>query len=124
MIIGRASLYQKLQTNVCDLKFIRRIPKAGKPPYRRMLCTNNSVLLNSVNGKVILNFNSPSNPPEYNTASENVIVTWDIIMQDWRTINCNSVDLLVDYNENEFWDFYNKTLSKLTTSEKIIFMQS
>jgi hypothetical protein len=56
MRLGRAALAQLLMTNVVELRFKRRIEKAGFGDYRRMLCTNDRLLLTSQLGRNILNF--------------------------------------------------------------------
>jgi len=95
-----------LLAKVCEVKFARRNPKPGRPASRRMLCTNNVQLLNSVEGRTVLNYRPPRQAPDYNPNQENLIITWDILMQDFRTINCDTVDLIT-------------TLELFTTGKKL-----
>lgn len=89
-----------------------------------MLCCNNLNLLNSVNGKTVLNFRSSGSGPRYNTANENTIITWDIFMQNWRTINCDSVDLINKWSPDQFWDIFNESFAPLSADDKLLFMNT
>ena len=59
MITSLANLKAILLDKVCEVKFVRRNPKPGRPATRRMLCTNNVQLLNSVEGRTTLNYLLP-----------------------------------------------------------------
>lgn len=124
MKLSRGSLLNELNSNVCEIRFLRRTPKDGVPATRRMLCCNNLNLLNSVNGKTVLNFKPSSSSPRYNTANENTIITWDIFMQNWRTINCDSVDLLNKWTPDQFWDVFNESFAPLSAADKLLFMNT
>jgi hypothetical protein len=63
MRVSKAQLEQTLLTNVVDLRFSRRRPKEGVSPIRRMLCTKSSELLNSTNGRLLLNYYAPTQQP-------------------------------------------------------------
>jgi len=124
MKVSRNSLLSELNNKVCEIRFLRRMPKPNSPATRRMLCCNNLNLLNSVNGKTVLNFKSSSGGPRYNTANENTIITWDIFMQSWRTINCDNVDLINSWSEEQFWGTFNESFAPMSADEKIAFMNS
>ena len=64
MIIQKAALDALLLDNVCEIRFARRIIKPGQAPTRRMLCTKSLSLLNSVNGRISLNYFPPKGPPK------------------------------------------------------------
>ena len=83
MLVGRSQLLTLLMNNVCEVKFARRVFKPGAPPTRRMLCTNSFTLLNSENGRLTLNFRPTSNFQPYNPAVKNLIIVWDIFMQNY-----------------------------------------
>ena len=123
MIVGLSNLKSILLNKVCEVKFARRNPKPGRPSTRRMLCTNNVQLLNSVEGRTILNYNPPRQAPNYNPNQENLIITWDILMQDFRTISCDSVDLVTTLEADAtFWDYLSEKISPMTPQEKMNFM--
>ena len=123
MIVQRATLDNLLLNNVCEVRFVRRRPAAGKAVTRRMWCTKNYRLLNSINGRISLNYRPPSGPKKINEAVENVLVVWDIIMQDYRTISLDRCDLIQQIPANdEFWKFFNANLYPMTTEQKINFM--
>ena len=114
-----------LLNKVCEVKFARRNPKPGRPPSRRMLCTNNVQLLNSVEGRTVLNYRPPRQAPEYNPNQENLIITWDILMQDFRTINCDTVDLITTLEADEtFWVYINEEIAPMSSGEKMAFMNT
>ncbi len=114
-----------LLSNVCEVKFARRNPKPGRPASRRMLCTNNVQLLNSVEGRTVLNYRPPRQAPEYNPNQENLIITWDILMQDFRTINCDTVDLITTLEADEtFWVYINEKIAPMSAGEKMAFMNT
>jgi hypothetical protein len=123
MLISQPSLAAVLKSNVCEIKFLRRTVKQGRPPYRRMVCTNANNLLLSVDGRLTLNYTPPKTVPKYNVNEKNVIIAWDVLMQDFRTINCDSVNLIRSVPANqEFWDFFRKELLPMTSSQKMMYM--
>ena len=125
MIVGLSNLKSMLLSNVCEVKFARRNPKPGRPASRRMLCTNNVQLLNSVEGRTVLNYRPPRQAPEYNPNQENLIITWDILMQDFRTINCDTVDLITTLEADEtFWVYIHEKIAPMSAGEKMAFMNT
>jgi|TARA_R110000851_G_scaffold284517_1_gene438074 hypothetical protein len=125
MIVGLSNLKIMLLDKVCEVKFARRNPKPGRPASRRMLCTNNVQLLNSVEGRTVLNYLPPRQAPAYNPNQENLIITWDILMQDFRTINCDTVDLITTLDADQtFWVYINEKIAPMSAGEKMAFMNT
>lgn len=124
MKVSRNNLLSNLNNKICEIRFVRRMPKPNSPSTRRMLCCNDLNILNSVNGRTVLNFKPSGKAPRYNTANENTIITWDIFMQNWRTINCDNVDLLNSWTEDEFWNIFSESFAPMSSNEKIAFMNS
>lgn len=124
MIIQRAALDSLLLNNVCEIRFVRRRPRAGDGPTRRMLCTKSHDLLNSVNGRTTLNYAPPKGPVKINEAAENVLVVWDILMQSYRTISMNSCDLIQQIPNNDFWEYFNENIYPMSPEQKYNFMNS
>jgi len=126
MRVTLGTLKNLLENNVCEVKFSRRRPVAGEPLERRMLCTNSVVLLNSVNGKVLLNYRQPKRKPKFNPANKNLIITWDIFMQDFRCINTESCELIksIPVANDEFWKYFNESLRFMSVVEKERFMNT
>lgn len=123
MLISQPSLAAVLKSNVCEIKFLRRKVKPGRPPFRRMVCTNANSLLLSVDGRLTLNYAPPKTAPRYNVNEKNVIIAWDVLMQDFRTISCESVNLIRSVPANqEFWDFFRKELLPMTSAQKMMYM--
>ena len=123
MRVSRDALKSILQSNVGEVKFIRRRPKPGAPPYRRMLCTNNAPLLNSNKGRLALRYTPPKSAPAYNPSTKNLVLTWDIFMQNYRTINADNCQLISILPANDiFWDYFSEKLITMTPQEKMEFM--
>ena len=125
MLVSLTSLKSVLRNNVCEIKFFRRRPKPGKPMTRRMLCTNALQLLNSVEGRVTLNYKSPVKGLRYNPDQKNIVIVWDLFMQDYRCVSTDSCDLITSIPANEtFWKYFRNNLAKLTTAQKVSYMDS
>lgn len=126
MRLGRSALAMLLMTNVVELRFRRRIEKAGYGEYRRMLCTNDRGLLMSQLGRNILNFEPARQPPKYNPVQKNLIITWDIFLQNYRCINCNDVEVIAVINTSpdpkEWWQYFNESLLPMPGGQKAAFM--
>lgn len=124
-MIGYSSLKSMLLGNVAEIRYVRRIPSPEKGATRRMWCTNSASLLNSFNGRSILNYRAPKLMPPYNPNEKNIIITWDILMQDFRCISMESCDLLQSFPANDtFWKYFNENIFPMSTQQKLNFMQS
>lgn len=125
MLTTHNNLDSLLRENVCDVRVARRIPLSNKPPTRRMLCTKSFDLLSSANGKIVLNYKQPKGSKQFNESLKNALVVWDILMQDYRVVSTERVDLLNTYPVgDQFWDFFNREIYPMTTQQKIAFMES
>jgi len=128
MVLGRTALSILLQTNVVELRFHRRIQKAGFKDYRRMLCTNDKTLLLSTPGKTVLNYRVPTQSLKYDPASKNLIPTWDIFIQNYRMINCDAVEVIAVIKTSpdpmEFWKYFNERLNEMSGFHKQQFMNT
>jgi len=125
MIVTQQTLKALLLENVLDVRFVRRRPVAGKPPTRRMLCTKSFKLLNSTNGKIVLNYTPPKHEKQFNESIENACVVWDILMQNYRVVSADQVDVIREIPANDaFWQTFNKEILPLTAEQKIQFMNS
>lgn len=139
MAVSRDALRRLALTNVVEIVFTRR-DKYRRPQVRRMLLTLDPLLLNSVLGKKILGFRKPKTSPAYNAASKNLLIVWDLIMRDWRSIplettriiessviptrsqkNINN-DLANKKAQQAFWEYYNQTILKWTDGQRQSFM--
>jgi hypothetical protein len=124
MKVNLSALKGMLLTHVCDVRFVRKIPKPGYPMTRRMMCTNSADLLNSIDGKMALNYTPPKGNRQINEAQSNVARTWDVIMQDYRTINAAQCDLITSIPIADFWNYFNETLGTMTSDQKVAFMNT
>jgi len=90
-----------------------------------MLCTNSLSLLNSAEGRLALNYKRAINMPKFDPTSKNLVITWDIFMQDYRCINMIACDLIQAIPANKtFWTYFNQKLAGLSAPQKIAFMNS
>jgi hypothetical protein len=122
MRLGRSALSLLLQKNVVELRFRRRIRKPGFQDHRRMLCTNDMLLLKSALGTSILNYKPPSGAGlKYNPAAKNLVQTWDIFLQDYRMINCDEVEVIAIIQStpaDKFWQYFNESIMPMTSQRK------
>lgn len=125
MKVQRTTLDNILLNNVCEIRFTRKIPVTGKPPTRRMWCTKSYNLLTSTNGTVSLNYRAPKQAKVVNESLDNILVVWDVFMQDYRTINMNDCELLQQVPaDDSFWQYFNENLYPMSAAQKAVFMNS
>jgi hypothetical protein len=125
MKVQYSSLNSDLLNNVCEVRFLKRTSPPGQLEYRRMLCTKNYQLLSSINGKLTLNFREATRQKVINEAVKNVLVVWDILMQDYRIISLDDCDLITKIPADEtFWEYFNKNIYPMSTNQKVNFMKS
>ena len=124
MTINLPALKALLLSNVVEIRFVRKRPKPGHPQTRRMLCTNSYELLNTIEGKTTLNYRPPRHGKQINEEKNNVATTWDIFMQDYRTINAGQCDLLTTIPIDGFWDYFKQNIMILSAEDKIAFMNT
>lgn len=126
-LIQRSELSALLQHNVCEIVFVRRRPERApeRPEIRRMLCSNSLSLLTSQNGKTSLNFRFPKTPRRINEAKHNIVVVWDIFMQDYRNVSMDTCYLRQTIPDDDtFWKYYNDALLNMSPAQKMNFMDS
>jgi len=115
-------------TNAVELRFRRRIKKTGFKDYRRMLCTNDKTLLLSTPGKRVLHFMPTHSHLNYDPGSKNLVVSWDIFLQNWRMINCDDVEVIAVINTSpdpsKFWKYFNEQLVNMSARHKATFMNT
>jgi len=125
MIVQRSTLENLLLNNVVDLRFSRRIILPGKSPTRRMICTKSYSLLQSTNGRIVLNYSPPKHNKQFNEAKNNALVVWDVLMQDYRIVSVDKVDVIKEIPADEtFWNYFNTNIFPMSTEQKITFMDT
>lgn len=128
MNISPLGLRSLLQKNIAEIVFARRHEKPGWQPTRRIFCTLDRNLLLSLPGRMTLNFNPPTHPPPYDAKSKNLLVVWDIFMQDWRAISLDSANVVTvipchtKKQQEEFWKYFSDFIQQLTPQMKQTFM--
>lgn len=125
MRVSQSALTKLLEKNAVELRFLRRRPIAGSPPTRRMLATNDGMLLNSAAGKTALNFRPASGRLKFNPTQKGLVLTWDIFMQDYRLVPAESVDVvsvIPTTPPEEFWKYFSEVLSRMSSTDKEQFM--
>ena len=125
MKLSLGGLKTLLESNVVEIKFVRRIRLTNKPPTRRMLATLDRGVLDSKLGREVLNFKQPTQSPAYDAASRGLLTVWDIFLQDWRMIpvsNCEVVSVVPSKPPEKFWEYFNKTIANMTSVQKAAFI--
>lgn len=87
MSINPQTLDTILLSNVVDLSFIK---KDGSTRY--MTCTKSYDLLSSGEGKTILKYKEPKSGSR--NLHNGLLAVWDIDSFGFRTVNCDSVNIL------------------------------
>jgi hypothetical protein len=122
----QSALIQILNTHAVELKFLRRRPLPGNT-QRRMLATNDTRLLYSTPGRLALNFHGAPNRLDFSPQKKGLVMTWDIFMQDFRLIPAENVEIVRAIKTtppDEFWEYFNRVLSKMSQAQKVQFMHS
>lgn len=117
------------RNNICEIKFRRRNPVKGRPLFRRMLCTSNQRILMSLDGRLTLNYRPtypvPYSNPYYNADQKNLVIVWDILMQNYRAINMSYCNLIARVPANaQFWEYFNKEIYPKSPAQKMAWMDS
>jgi hypothetical protein len=89
-----------------------------------MLCTLDENLLNSVNGRLSLNYKPATAIMPYNAEAKNLLPVWDIFMQDWRMVNMNDCDLVETIKRDDFWKYFNEKLIPMSPQQKMQYMDT
>lgn len=133
MSLSPIGLQALAQQNVVELVFTRRHPKEGWSIGRRMLCTLNRKLLNSVAGKLTLNFRAPIYPPPYPTGHYRrykLACVWDILWSDYRMVPVESVQVVAvmptrtKSEIDQFWIYFSTKFYKMSPQDKITYMNA
>jgi hypothetical protein len=120
------TLIRILNTHAVELKFTRRRPLPGNE-FRRMFATNDTNLLNSVPGRLALNFHGAPKHLKFSPEQKGLVMTWDIFMQDFRLVPAENVEVvrvIKTTPPDEFWEYFNRVLSKMPESQKVAFMHT
>ena len=130
--LSREGLKALLQTHVVELAFARRNHKLGfkgqNPYMRRMLGTLDALLLQSLPGRLTLNYQIPVHPPAYNPVEHNVIFTYDLMWQEFRAVPVESTFIIAAHpthtqkDQEKFWRFFEAFLAKMSPQDKLRFM--
>ena len=123
MKVHQLQLESILRNHVCDIRFVRRRPERDRPPTRRMICTKSYNLLNSVDGRTKLNYRPATHPIQV-SPMQNLVVVWDILMQDYRNVSMEHCEIIQQIPEEEFWKYYNEVLYPMSPNDKINLMNS
>jgi hypothetical protein len=123
--IKRTELQRLLKSNICDLLVVRRRPERapGRPELRQMLCTNSMEILRSENGLRVLNYSGSFEPKKVDERKHNLVVTWDIFMQDYRNVSMDLCYLVQKIPaDDNFWKFFNENIFPMSPNEKMRYM--
>ena len=78
-------------------------------------------------GRDILNYNPPKGSGLlYNPKAKNLVIAYDIFMQNFRAINCNDVEVVSVIKSSpdtkEFWKYFNEKIYPMSADQKATFM--
>ena len=127
MYLSSGGLMQLLAKNVVELRFRRRHEKNGFKIQRRMLCTNDRNLLNSEAGKKILNYVVPTHRRKYDPVAKNLVVAYDIFMQQYRTIDVRTCDVIAVISTDpptKWWEYFNNNVLHMSSNQKLVFINN
>ena len=131
----RITEFKKLTySNVCEIVYVRRRPERApappRPMIRRMICaiaginTYNPILVDQ-KGMDVLGFRYPNGRGKKIDENEhNIVVVWDIIMQDYRNVSMEECYLRQIIPNDAFWQYFRDTLSNLSSDQKRNFIDS
>ena len=128
--MGYENLQGLFASHIVELVAVRRHYKPGKGQIRAFFATNSRVLLNGIAGKTAFGFQQPTNPPPYNAKAHNLFITYDLFMQNWRSINLNNyairevLPLKTKEDIQNFWGYFAYILKPMTAQEKTTFMDN
>ncbi len=119
-----------LGSQVVELDFVRRHPKAGWSDVRGLIGTTNPKLLNSDFGFQVLHFRPPNGKGMgYDYKSKGLCVVWDIFRQEYRVFGAEQVNihqqkwpLDTDEEIEAFQNYIYNDISKMTTDARLKFM--
>lgn len=126
MILTRNELEQLCNNNLVELLFNRRSTSKNNST-RRMLCTRDLRLLNSALGRQTFNFILPRKQLPYDPRPKGLVVTFDILKQDWRMVPASGVtfvNAVPTFPQNNFWEYFDKKLRSMTKRQKSIFINT
>ena len=124
MNISRGDLLQMLKFNICEVKSVKRRPKKNGSLTRRMLCTNDPSILETPDGRVVLNYRPTTGAPIIIAEQYNLINTWDIFMQDYRNISMGQCQLIATIKSEDWWQYFNDNILNMSQQDKIAFMDT
>ena len=78
-------------------------------------------------GRMALNFHGAPGRLKFSPEQKGLVMTWDILMQDFRLIPAENVQVVRAIKTTppeEFWDFFNRVLSKMSEGQKVSFMHT
>ncbi len=83
----------------------------------------------SFDGRLTLNYRPTYSPPYpnpyYSPDQKNLVILWDILMQDYRAINMSYCNLIAKVPANkEFWEYFRKEIYSKSAAQKMAWMDS
>lgn len=130
MKVSASSLRGMLNQSVCDIRFVRRNPKPGASRTRRMLCTTSRTFLETIAAKSVFGFSPPAGNPKYNASAKNLVMAYDLFMQNFRAVNGDEVEVLqvfptnTEAQINEFWKHFSENIAPMSAADKERFMNT
>ena len=65
----------------------------------------------------------PKTGAKYNPDAKNIVITWDIFMQNFRCVSLESCELIsLIPADDEFWLYFAEKIARMSAGEKQTFM--
>lgn len=122
MPVNYGELLSYTDTGVVWLRFHRRRPKPEFNAYRRMVASTCYDILMSNEGRMTLNYRPTNGQPAYNPYEYNLIPVWDLLVQDYRMIPVDEVEIDYFVEAEHFWQIFKYTLAPMTGEQKTNWM--
>ena len=130
MAISRTLLESTLKSSVCEIKWVRRIPRTDYALSRRALATNSRLLLNTKRGASVFKYASPTQPNVLDTARLNLVTYYDLMRLEYRNVSCESAVLIKVFpltdekTLDKWWATFNRFIKGMSGDQKKQFMDS
>lgn len=90
---------------------------------RRMICTNCDALLDSLWGRTAFPlYRRPKRYPRFDWKAKGLVVTFDLLWQDFRMIPADAVVITQTVPMEEFYKHFEENLAPMSSEQKFKFM--
>jgi hypothetical protein len=89
-----------------------------------MICTKSNYILSSFSARAKLNFRPPKyGGTKFDQKKLNLVVVWDILMEDYRCVPCETVKVMEVVPEKKFWTYYSNNIEPMNKRSRETYMR-